>query len=218
MAAHRSGEIGSKRQSRLADTSQQSCSASRDSSRRVCRHTGYSAEKSRVTATPAASNRHLALQGANRGIEMTRSKFGCQASRLERLRPYEMREIDAVLVSNILDQVECPNRVTGCRRDYVSSPSGVPQIAANFLRRKSWQSRPEHKGGRTMAQPAVRQVTALQQRWLISRRQFHATSSLMAPTIRTATGSARPRTVTSRTGYPLISTPAIAATMSDTTS
>ena len=34
------------RQSQLAGTSQQSCSASRDSSRRVCRHTGYSAEKS----------------------------------------------------------------------------------------------------------------------------------------------------------------------------
>jgi hypothetical protein len=59
---------------------------------------------------------------------------------------------------------------------------------------------------------------ALQQDWLISKRQFHATSSFRAPTIRTASGSARPRTFTSRTGNPLISTPAVAATISDTTS
>ena len=63
-----------------------------------------------------------------------------------------------------------------------------------------------------------KQTHAPQQNWLISRRQFHATSSFIAPTIRTANGSARPRTLTSRTGNSLISTPAVAATMSDTTS
>src|SRR6516162_351217 len=50
------------------------------------------------------------------------------------------------------------------------------------------------------------------------RRQFHATSSFIAPTILTASGSARPRAVTSRRGKPLISTPAVVATISDTMS
>ena len=49
-------------------------------------------------------------------------------------------------------------------------------------------------------------------------RASHATSSFIAPTIRTASGSTRPRTFTSRTGNLLISTPAAVATMSDTTS
>ena len=40
----------------------------------------------------------------------------------------------------------------------------------------------------------------------------------IALTICTASGSARPRTLTSLTGNLLISTPAVVATMSDTTS
>jgi hypothetical protein len=49
-------------------------------------------------------------------------------------------------------------------------------------------------------------------------QQFHATSSFIAPTILTASGSARPRTMTSRRGKLFISTPAVVATISDTMS
>ena len=47
---------------------------------------------------------------------------------------------------------------------------------------------------------------------------IHATSSFIALTIRTASGSVRPRTLISCTGKALISTPAVVATISDTTS
>ena len=150
MAAHRSGEIGSKRQCRLAGTSQQSCSASRDSSRRVCRHTGYSAEKSRVTTTPAASNRYLALQRANRGIEVTRSKFGCQASRLERLRPYEVREMAQCLFQKYWIK---PNVRIGSRAPELSLPESphdvrLAPIASEFSRHPKCRSAiPGSRGG-----------------------------------------------------------------------
>jgi hypothetical protein len=47
---------------------------------------------------------------------------------------------------------------------------------------------------------------------------FHASSSSIPPTIRTASGASRPRTRTSRSGKPIISMPAVVATISEITS
>jgi hypothetical protein len=107
----------------------------------------------------------------------------------------------------------------------VRQPAFEAGSVCNFQRGHSQASDKSASGPTAdilMALAAVRRLTmrtiALQKDWWISRQQVHATSSFITPTIRTASGSARPRTFTSRTENPLIPTPAVAATMSDTTS